>query len=39
MLDFFKDNIRTWTMHKVTLNNNISVTMGEAHDDLIEVEK
>ena len=39
MFDFSENNMRTWTMDYVNLNNNIFVTVGESHDDLIEVEK
>ena len=39
MLDFSKDNMPTWTMDYFNLNNKIFITIGEACDDLIEVEK
>lgn len=35
---FSKDNMQTWTMDYVNLNNNTFIVGGEAHDDLIEVE-
>ena len=38
MSDFSKYSMQTWTMDYVNLN-NIYVTIGESHDDLIEVEK
>ena len=39
LLDFFEDIIRMWTMDYVNVNNNIYVSIREAHDDLIEIEK
>ena len=36
---FFEDSMGTWTVDYVNLNNNIFVTIDEACDDLIEVEK
>ena len=39
LLDFYEDNIQTWTVDYVNLNNNISIIVCESHDDLIEIEK
>lgn len=38
-MDLFEENIRTWTMDYVNLNNNIYVIVYEACDELIEIEK
>ena len=39
MPDFFEDNMRTWIVDYVNLNNTIFFIVGEAHAYLIEVEK
>ena len=36
---FSEDNIQTWNMDYINLNNNISIIFYESHDDLIENEK
>lgn len=35
---YFKDNMQTWVMDYVSLNNNISINVNESHDDLIQFE-
>lgn len=37
--DLSKDNMRTWTVDYVNLNHNVSVSIFEARDDLLEIEK
>ena len=37
--DFSRDNMRTWTIDYLNLNHNISVSILEAHDDLLEIER
>ena len=36
---FFEDNIKTWTIDYVNLNNNISTIVCEAREEIIEIEK
>ena len=37
--DFFEENMSTWTIDYVNLNKNISITIAEACDSLIQVER
>ena len=36
---FFEDIMHMWTIYYVNLNNNISISIFEAHGNLIEVER
>lgn len=39
LIDFFKDNIKAWTIDYINLNNNISTIVCEARKEVIEIDK
>ena len=39
LVDLSKDDMHTWTIHYVNLNHNIYVSLYEAHDELLDIER
>lgn len=38
LIDFSEDNIQSWIINYVNLNNNIYVLISESHDEVIKIE-
>lgn len=39
LYDLSRDNMYTWILYYVNLNHNVSISISEARDDLLEIEK